>query len=283
MARKLRIGMLKGMPGKWDVEGNWEMFVEQFKKHKGEELDVFVTPECFLDGYAVTEENWTVRRFAKVAQEVEGSAYIRKVRQMARRGGTAIVFGFSEILEGHFYNCALLVGKDGSIVGKYHKTHLQNHDRRFAPGRDLPVFDLEWGKAGMVICADRRWPESIRALRLKGAEVCLMPTYGMHHLDNEWWMRTRSYENQMFVCFTHPQVALITDPRGQVAAKLESNLPDVLVHEVDLEEARDDNHLADRRPELYGVLAEVEHPSRQEEYESPKGGGKRGNKRKKKR
>ena len=96
---------------------------------------------------------------------------------------------------GYFYNCAVLVGKDGGIIGKYHKTHLQSWDRHFAPGQDLPVFDLDQTCAGVVICADRRWPESIRTLRLKGAEICLMPTYGMWGLENEWWMRTRSFEN----------------------------------------------------------------------------------------
>ena len=93
------------------------------------------------------------------------------------------------------------------------------------------------------------------------------PTYGMWHLDNEWWMRTRSYENQMFVCFTHPNVALITNPGGQIDAKLQSNVPGVLVHEVDLADVRDDNHLEDRRPELYDILADPKHPSRQKPYE----------------
>ncbi len=273
--RKVTIGMLKAMPGKWDVEGNWAIFEEQFKRHRGDGLDVFITPECFLDGYAVTEKNWTVRRFAKAAQEVAVSPYIRRVRGLARRAKTHIMFGFTELLDGYFYNAALLVGSDGKIVGKYYKTHLQNHDHRFARGEDLPVFDLDFGRVGTVICADRRWPESIRTLRLKGAEICLMPTYGMWHLDNEWWMRTRSYENQMFVCFTHPNVALITNPRGGIDAKLESNRPDVLVHEVDLSEVTEENHLANRRPELYGILADEAHPSRQAAYDPPKAGTKR--------
>ncbi len=271
--RSVRIGMLKAMPAKWDVEGNWAIFEEQFKRHRGDDLDIFITPECFLDGYAVTEEKWTVRRFRKVSQEVKTSSYIRKVRGLARRSNTNIVFGFTEFLEGKFYNAALLVGRDGKIVGTYYKTHLQNHDRRFARGEDLPVFDLDIGKVGIVICADRRWPESMRALRLKGAEICLMPTYGMWHLDNEWWMRTRSYENQMYVCFTHPSVALITDPRGGLEAKLQSSDPAVLVHEIDLANVREDNHLSNRRPELYGILVDEDHPSKQENYEPAQVGG----------
>ena len=262
--------MLKAMPRKWDVEGNWAIFEEQFRRHQGDGIDVFITPECFLDGYAVTEEDWTVPKFAEVAQDVSESTYLQRIRDMARQTKTHIVFGFTELLDSFFYNCALLVDADGEIMGKYHKTHLQNHDHRFAPGQDLPVFDLDIGCVGMVICADRRWPESIRTLRLKGAEICLMPTYGMWHLDNEWWMRTRSYENQMFVCFAHPNAALITNPKGGVEAKLQSNLPDVLVHEIDLSEVTDDNHLTNRRPELYGVLSDVSHPSRQKPYEPPK-------------
>jgi len=268
--RRATIGMLKAMPVKWGVEENWAVFEAQFRRHADEGIDVFITPECFLDGYAVTETDWTVERFAEVAQDVEESDYIRRVREMARESRTHIVFGFTELLGGHFYNTALLVGSDGEVVGKYHKTHLQNHDLRFARGEDLPAFDLDFGKVGMVICADRRWPESIRTLRLKGAEICLMPTYGMCHIENEWWMRTRSYENQMFVCFTHPAVALITNPKGGVEAKLQSNLPGVLAHEVDLAEVKDDNHLANRRPELYEVLTDTEHPSRQDAYEPPR-------------
>lgn len=264
---KVTVGMLKAMPAKWDVDGNWSIFREQFVRHQGDSIDVFITPECFLDGYAVTEDNWTVEKFATVAQDVTQSTYIQQVRELACQTKTHVVFGFTERLNGLFYNCALLVGADGEVVGKYHKTHLQNHDRRFAPGQDLPVFDLDIGRVGMVICADRRWPESIRTLRLKGAKICLMPTYGMWGLDNEWWMRTRSYENQMFVCFTHPRVALITNPKGGIDAKLQSSVPDVLVHQIDLSEVTDGNHLADRRPELYGILSDLSHPSRQMPYE----------------
>ncbi len=268
-SRKVVVGMMKALPAKWDAKDNFEAFESLFHRHAKDGLDVFITPECFLDGYVVTEKNWTPARFRRVSQEVKTGSFVKRVSQLARKGKTHIVFGCTEILNGHFYNAALVVGRKGEVVGKYHKTHLQAHDHRFAPGQDLPVFHLDFGCAGIVICADRRWPESIRTLRLKGAEVVLMPTYGMWHLDNEWWMRTRSYENGMFVCFTHPNVALITDPKGGVAAKLQSNVPDVLIHEIDLDEVTETAHLQDRRPELYGTIADPNHPSRQKPYTPP--------------
>ena len=159
-----------------------------------------------------------------------------------------------------------MISREGVLLGVYHKTHLQNHDHRYAPGKDLPVYDLHFGRIGIAICADRRWPESMRTIWLKGAKVCLMPTYGMWHDENEAWMKTRGYENQMFVCFTHPKVGLITGPNGKVEAKLQSNRPDVLVHTIDLDEAKDDNHLQNRRPDLYGIIADPSHESAQHPF-----------------
>jgi predicted amidohydrolase len=144
-----------------------------------------------------------------------------------------------------------MVDRNGRVAGHYHKTHLQSVDVRFSPGVDLPVFDMVWGRAGVLICADRRWPETARVLRLKGAKITLIPSYGMWHLDNEWWMRTRSYENENFIAFVHPNVAFVSDPKGQILAKLESNVPGMLVCDVDLSLVSNDKHIRDRRPELY--------------------------------
>ncbi|MBT4612644.1 MAG: carbon-nitrogen hydrolase family protein, partial [Gemmatimonadetes bacterium] len=261
MERPVTVGMLKDVPAKWDSERNWSVLCEQFDRHAAD-VDVFVTPECHYDGYAVTEEDWTVERFSDVTLAVDDRR-IEALRDMAKSQETAIVFGFTEKLDGGFYNCALLIDAAGQIVGKYHKTHLLSHDHRFHRGNHLDTFDVDFGRVGMVICADRRWPESIRTLRLGGAEICLMPTYGMWGEENEWWMRTRSYENQMFICFTHPKVSLITNPSGKVEAKLESNVTDVLIHTIDLSQVHSGNHLENRRPDLYGPLTDTDHPSAQ--------------------
>ena len=56
-------GMLKYVPEKWAVEENWSGFMDQFRGH-ATDVDVFIAPECHYDGYAVTEDDWTVDRFA---------------------------------------------------------------------------------------------------------------------------------------------------------------------------------------------------------------------------
>ena len=104
-----------------------------------------------------------------------------------------------------------------------------------------------------MICADRRWPETARTLRLQGAKLILNPTYGFRGDFNTTMMRTRAYENQCFIAFTHPTEGLVTNPKGGVQAQEEGG-PGVLIVDIDLTKAKNDNHIRDRRPELYGPI-----------------------------
>jgi predicted amidohydrolase len=254
---RVRIGLFTAMPARWDLEANWRVFEETVARHAAEKPDLIVTPECWLDGYAAAAPDWTPERFAAIAQDESTSSYIAKVRQLAEKYRTSILFGYTEKnrSDGKFYNAALMIDRNGRTVGRYYKTHLQAHDLRFAPGQDLPVFDTAFGKAGVLICADRRWPETARVLRVKGARITLIPSYGMWHIDNEWWMRTRAYENENFLAFAHPNVAFVAGPKGDVIAKIQTNRPAMLVVDLDLSQAGTVRHMDDRRPELYRDLA----------------------------
>jgi len=252
---RVRVGLFTAMPVKWDIEANWRAFEETVARHAAERPDVIVTPECFLDGYASAAAASTTEKFAAIAQDEKTSPYIAKVRAMAENYRTAILFGFTGKRDGKYYNTALLIDKTGKTIGRYDKTHLQAHDLRFEPGKDLPVFEAAWGKSGVMICADRRWPETARVLRLRGSRLTLVPSYGMWHIDNEWWMRTRAYEYEIFLAFAHPNVAFVANPKGQIVAKLQTNRPALLVVDLDLSEVTSNRHMNDRRPELYRDLS----------------------------
>jgi predicted amidohydrolase len=150
------------------------------------------------------------------------------------------------------YNAAGLSGVDGGAMGICHKTHLHTHHLQLAAGNALPVWPARWGPLGIIICDDRRWPEVGRVLRLLEARLTLTVSYGMHREPNEWWVLTRSYEKQCFIVFAHPEVPFIASPEGGLEAKLEEPDPDAMVCNIDLSRARNDNHIACRRPELYG-------------------------------
>jgi predicted amidohydrolase len=250
----MRIALLKSVPEPWNLEGNWQTLERLAAPLEGQGIDLLITPECFLDGYVAAQDDWTADRFAAVIQEPNGP-YVSRAQALARRLNCWLILGLTERRQAGGANTALLIDRKGEIAGRYDKTHLLDQDRRYVPGEALPVFPTDWGTLGIVICADRRWPETIRSLAIQGAGLIAVPSYGMWHEANEWWMRTRAYENGVFLAFAHPRVAFIADPRGDLRAKLLSTVPAVLVEELPLDEV-DRTMLTHRRPEIYGAVTE---------------------------
>ena len=80
---------------------------------------------------------------------------------------------YEEDMTGVYYNTAVVVDADGTILGKYRKHHIPHLDRfwekfYFRPGNlGYPVFDTAVGKVGMYICYDRHFPEGWRELGLE--------------------------------------------------------------------------------------------------------------------
>ncbi len=121
------------------------------------------------------------------------SPNVQPLFDRARALGVGFYVGYAELTpEGGHYNSAVLVQPDGSILGRYRKVHLpgsvepregarfQQLEKRYFDYGDLgfPAFRAgsAWNGAitGMMICNDRRWPESWRVLGLQGVElVCV--------------------------------------------------------------------------------------------------------------
>jgi predicted amidohydrolase len=138
----------------------------------------------------------------------------------------------------------------------YDKTHIQTHDVKFLRGGSLPVFSSDFGPFGVMICADRRWPETVRTLALKGARILFNPTYGMHDERNLHMMQIRSYESEVFIAFAHPGQSLVTGPRGEVICSNRKRSERFTLCEVDLSQVEalrsaPSGHLRDRRDDLY--------------------------------
>jgi N-carbamoylputrescine amidase len=257
---------MRAVPEKWNLERNYRMFEAAADLAADREADLLITPECWLDGYASTAKDSSPEKILSIAQPTHGSKYLDGVSQLAKQHRLFICFGFTSLEESLAYNACGLWSDGGDLIGIYRKTHLQGHDLQYAPGKALPVWATPWGGIGMMICADRRWPETVRTLRLQGARLILNPTYGFCNDLNEAMMRTRSYENQCYIAFTHPKQSLVTGPRGKVVAKVdgeehEADVPHILVCDIDLSFAKDDSHLSDRRPELYAPITERVRPS----------------------
>lgn len=256
----MRLGLFQHVPKKWALDENFASFLRALDLASSQGVEVLVTPEAYLDGYAVVDPQSTrTRLFGEVAQVVGESPYLARVAGEAKGRNMSLAFGFTRKDGDRLFNAAGLWDAQGNLVGVYHKTHLQAHDLQFDPGEALPVFASPWGPLGLMICADRRWPETPRVLRLQGARLILNPSYGMCHEFNEWMMRVRAYENDCFIAFCHAQVGFVADPDGNLVGKLEGRDGEVLVVDVDLSRAPGDGrgHIRDRRPELYGPLCNL--------------------------
>jgi predicted amidohydrolase len=199
----------------------------------------------------------TRARFMALAEPLDG-AYVARFRALARSLGVWLLACLAERDGDRAYNAALLLDADGRVAGTYRKTHAQNGGdwRYHTPGEALPVFGTPWGPVGVMICYDRQFPEVPRALMRQGARLVLNPSWGMFNELNETMLRTRAYENGIYIAFAHVQGALVLDPHGNVAARSAPG-GETLVCTIDLAETdrlrqRERGHLTDHlRPELY--------------------------------
>ena len=139
-------------------------------------------------------------------------------------------------------NRGFMLRPDGSIAASYDKIHMFDVDlpsgesyresRRFRPGEAACLVDLPWGRLGMTICYDMRFPYLYRALAHAGAELLAMPSAFTKPTGQAHWhvlLRARAIECGAFVfaaaqCGTHPGNrktyghSLIVSPWGEVLA-----------------------------------------------------------------
>ncbi len=102
------------------------------------------------------------------------------------------------------YNLFALFTPDGTLAAHYAKTHLfrlMDEEKWLSPGAARTTVDLPWGKAGMAICYDLRFPELFRKYALQGARLMLLPSEWPKPRLAHWrtLLRARAIENQCYV------------------------------------------------------------------------------------
>jgi omega-amidase len=250
---KIHVAQIKVYPLKGKMEANHKKLMDILSDiEKNEKVDALVTPEGFLDGYVSTEET-TKDGMMAYAIDPLTSEYALAVSEWARRNHVWVIYGCTRKATDGVFNTALIYNRDGHLAGMYDKLHLQNHDLKYTPGKHLDVYESDFGLFGVMICADRRWPETTRTLTLKGARVIFNPTYGMHGDLNLCMMRTRAYENGIYIVFTHPGQSLITNHKGVVVCNNTDKNTTYTITEIDLSKApaNKGGHIVDRRTDVY--------------------------------
>lgn len=192
-----------------------------------------------------------------------------QVRALAREHGIAIGGSLLEAHEGRFYNCFALYGSEGQLLAAYRKAHLfrlMEEDRWLAPGESAVCADTPWGKAGLAVCYDLRFPELFRRYAMGGAGLTLLPAEWPVRRIEHWrtLIRARAIENQMFLIAANcvgdsgkdqfGGHSAVIGPWGEVIVEAGFE-PELLTCSVDLAAVAEARQripvLADRRPEVY--------------------------------
>lgn len=195
-----------------------------------------------------------------VAQRLDGPI-VARMSSLARRLGVFMLLGsLPEKVPGsrRIRNTSVLLDAEGRRVAAYRKMHLFDvrmpgravfEESRFVePGRVPVVVDTPFGRLGLSICYDLRFPELYRRLALSGAEVLLVPSAFTAYTGRYHWMtllKARAIENQCWVVapaqtgrhapgrasWGH---SAVVDPWGEVVAE-KSRGTGVLLADVDLD------------------------------------------------
>ena len=233
-------------------------------------VDLVTLPEMFACPYQT-------ELFPEYAEEEGGpiwqqcSALARKYRVYLSAGSIPERDGFC------VYNTAYVFDRDGHCIAKHRKVHLFDIDvpgqyykesETLSPGNQATVFDTEFGKMGLCICYDMRFPELFRNMVARGAKLVLIPaafnmTTGPAHW--ELLIRTRAVDNQIFTVATAPARdingkyvswghSMVAGPWGNILTQLDEH-EGYAITEIDLSDVfrvRDSMPLLrQRRPEIY--------------------------------
>jgi predicted amidohydrolase len=115
----------------------------------------------------------------ELAEAIPGPTF-NMLAEKARQHAMNVCGCFYERQGDFIFNTAVLVNRRGEMIGKYRKVHpyWPEEPDGCSPGDDLPVFESDVGRIGIMICYDSWFPETARLLALKGAEIILFPNAG---------------------------------------------------------------------------------------------------------
>lgn len=212
--------------------------------------DVVMLPEMFSQPYEAS-------RFRDYAQKEQGPV-CEWASGLARRFGCWLIAGsFSEEDEGKLYNTSLVFDRNGRLAAKHRKVHLFDIDikggQRFmesetlTPGDHITEFETEFGRMGLCICYDFRFPEMGRLAALGGCRAMFVPASFNRSTGPLHWelmFRAQAMFNQMYTIGTAPALdtsasyhswghSIVCDPWGAVVSQAGDD-PDVLRCDIDL-------------------------------------------------
>lgn len=244
--------------------------------------NVILLQELFETPYFCQQQNF---EYMNLAMPLDKDPAVNRFKEVAKELGVVIPVSFYEKAGNTGFNTIAMIDTDGTVLGKYRKTHIPDglpyaEKFYFTPGdTGFKVWDTKFGKIGVGICWDQWFPEAARCMALQGAELLMYPTAIGSELylnkdSSEHWkrcMQGHSAANMMPVIasnrigtesdvtsMTFYGHSFITDGTGAIIEEADDHTQTVLTAEFDLDELaenrRDWGIFRDRRPEMYSGI-----------------------------
>jgi N-carbamoylputrescine amidase len=256
---------------------NIERGIKAVEEAATQDAELIVFPELAFEYF--WPQKPASNGFQDLAEPVPGPT-TEKFMDIARELGVSIVLNLFERDGGKTYDCSPVISGNGELIGKTRMVHILEapcfHEKGYyTPGNlEIEVYDINVGRIGVAICYDRHFPEYMRILALKGADLVIVPQAGA---VDEWppgvfeaELQIAGFQNGYFTalanrvgkeeCVTFAGESFVTNPEGKIVARAPKGSDFILYYDINFEELKDSparNHfLSDRRPEIYSKLLE---------------------------
>lgn len=251
MAGRFRVGLVQTNAGP-EVAGNIEAISAFVRVAHAEGAEFVLTPETTG---LIAANNASL--FEQTRAEDEEPA-LDAFRKLAAELGVVLLIGSLaiKIAPDKLANRSFLIGPDGRIQARYDKIHMFDVDlaggesyresRNYQPGTEAVLANLPWGRLGLTICYDLRFPYFYRALAQAGADFLTVPSAFTRQTGEAHWhvlLRARAIETGCFVlapaqCGRHANKretyghSLVVSPWGEILAD-GGEEPGIVVAEID--------------------------------------------------
>ena len=243
-----------------------------FAREEVRSADMVTLPEMFNCPYETSN-------FPVYAEKERGSTW-QLCSELAQTYGVYLSAGSipESDNDGHVYNTAYVFDRQGKMIAKHRKMHLFDiavkggqyfkESETLTAGDQVTVFDTEFGKMGLCICYDFRFPELARRMVDLGAKIILVPAaFNMTTGPAHWELlfRQRAVDNQVYTIGTAPARdpsagylswghSIIAGPWGDIRMQMDEK-EGIVVTELDLDMVDDVRAqlplLAHRRRDIY--------------------------------
>jgi predicted amidohydrolase len=258
------VAAMRVEPKPWEKEHNLALLERYTRAAAKEGASLVVTCEGFMDGYTSnpkTRPDTSRERYRAIGEPLDGP-WLTRAKDLARELKLYLSVGIAERSGDERHNSVVVISPAGEIVLHYSKTHCMDEPYN-TPGTSFPVAATDVGVLGALICYDRRFPEVPRILALKGANILLVPAYGRDGERNEALLRTRAWENSVWVVYVRQNQALVINPSGKIIARDKGQGDELVLARIDLGGEQGTGEIFERRsPDIYRELLEIQTPAK---------------------